>query len=190
MIKLKSVKGNILLNDFYYNNKVAKESVIESTFNYWIQICTYSKVKSLKIPCKRGITDGVFEFLGFRNKHIGWGVQEVKRKIKRGSAKYTHQFLQNVAYISQLDETSKIDVIILNSESYFDYIFVNENKELLNTLYNQIKNLLLLESPCNIHKCITYDMSRLKIHRYNIDENFNLKDPLEDIYKHLLSNNE
>lgn len=181
-------------NDFYYKNKLSKESVIETATVENIHRVVGNLAKVLKVPTlprkgtRTGTTDGVLEFYHQDSKDsLGFSLIECKRGINRDTKSYESALIQSFAYSWQLSEEAPIHIVVLATEKFFDYIIVEENEKVLNKLYKKIYKTMVLYTPSQLGKYISYDFSKLKIHRFTYHDEFDLKRPLTEIYTYLIN---
>lgn len=178
------VKGKDFYNEFFYNGKIKKEETIESIYNREHMRATSFNVEVTKESASRGITDGLIK--AFVNEKDGrfvnfYGIQECKRDIRRGTKAYQEQIAQGLLYCVQFN---KVKVLLLPSVNYIDFLFIDENKDAIDS--NYLISLLREDSPCKAAKKAVLNIGKLKIHTLDMPTEADIEDMWKNIYKHCI----
>lgn len=184
VVNFTPVKAEDFYPDFFTESgKVKAESAIESVYSNNILLSTTGKVDVIKEEmCKRGTCDGIVRFKFDSNIIEFLGIQECKKELKRTSIKYPRQILQALLYAVQLPDCK---VLIINSENYFDYIIIDENKEYILNKREELLAILKEARPSDGYKICDFveDLRNLKIHTNDIPEKSELDKIMLDIYR-------
>lgn len=182
-ITFKKVNSKEIYKDFFTEEgTLQNEEGIESVINAAIMEASNNKMKVYKYKApKRGITDGfIIAKININNKDIinFYGIHEVKKGIKRNSANYKQQVIQNLLYGFQYND---MGVGIISADGYFDYFFYDE----CNCDKNEYLKLLEEDPPSKACKKIK-QLPDMKIYHTNMPDDTKLDEILKIIYKHCI----
>ena len=144
--------GKEMLKDF---NDAYDEGEVEDIYKHNYSEVSKSKIKTIKrkLPSSRAKTDGILEFSYNGKKAVFYGLQEVKYKKAGTDWQIKQQLIQALMYnwmFEQSNSQYKFDVFILNSESYFAYIYDDELVDVKRILWSIFP--LIAESPSVAYK--------------------------------------
>lgn len=180
-ITFTKVTGEEIYPKFFVNGEIEIEAVIEDVYKNAFSKATNHAVEVVKRSAPRGITDGfITATITKQGKEVEcfYGIQEVKRKIKRNTAAYYKQIGQGLLYAVQFQEDIK--VVLFPSENYIDYLYLDEN----NIDKNELLNLLKNDSPCKA--CKNVNTCNLKIHQIDMPTQAKIDEMWKNIYKHCI----
>lgn len=178
------VKGKDFYNEFFEGDKVKKEEAIESIYNREHMRATSFSVEVTKESAIRGTTDGLIK--AYINEKDGrfvnfYGIQECKRNIRRYTRAYDEQIIQGLLYCVQF---KNIKVLLIPSVNYIDFIFMDENENVINSEY--LISLLKEDPPCRAAKKAIFNVGKLKIHTLDMPTEADIEDMWKSIYKHCI----
>lgn len=176
--------GEDFYNDFFgEDGKIKAESAIESVYCNNIILATTGSVDVIKEKMfTRGISDGVIRFKFGSNIIEFNGIQECKRKLNRNQIGYPRQILQALLYAIQMKDCR---VLIINSENYFDYIILDENKDFILEKKDQLLNILEQRSPSSGYEVCDFinELRNLVIHTNDVPKKSQIDKIMLDIYR-------
>lgn len=182
-ITFNKVKSKEIYKDFFQEDgNLQNEEGIESVINAAIMEASNNKMKVYKYKApKRGITDGfIIAKINRDGKDIVnfYGIHEVKKGIKRGSAAYRQQINQNLLYGVQYNE---VKFGIISADGYFDYFFYDECN------FNREEYLKYLEEDYPSKACKKIKkIPEMKIYHTNMPDDTEIHEILKIIYKHCI----
>jgi hypothetical protein len=184
----KELWGKQMLEDF---RPASAEPEIEDIYKHNYMVVSNMRMKTLKktIPFSKCATDGLIEF-SYGGKTF-MGIQEVKFKKAYTDWQLKQQLVQALMYewmFEQAEVEYKLSVFILNSESYFAYVYNDEIQQLKKTLWSIFPEIT--ETPCKAYKNkLIQDVIRKKvipINKSQITDNYSMHGTIRDICKHCL----
>lgn len=167
-------KGILNFNSRIKKNETNLQLELESIITECVGSLNFAHYRISKFNSKNGIPDGI---IYLNNTKAAF---ELKYTL---SSKYSYnsQLTQVLCYYL-LDNSFK--VLFLVSENYFDYLFIDENVEIIESFRNKYEKDLLTYSPRTIADNVYTNANQFNIHKNKLDEHFDLKSVLEKIIKH------
>lgn len=182
-VTFNKVNAKKVYKDFFQpNGTLHNEEGIESVINAAIMEATSNKMKVYKYNApKRGVTDGyIIANITVNGEDVEnfYGIQEVKKGIKRNSAAYKQQINQNLLYGVQYDN---VRFGLISADGYFDYFFYDECK------FNREEYLEYLKDDPPSKACKKIKgIPEMKIYHTDMPENTKIHEVLKTIYKHCI----
>jgi len=182
----KELWGRQMLPDF---RTATAEPEIEDIYKHNYTSSFNMKTIKRSIPSSRCATDGIIEFTYGHRTFMG--IQEVKFKKAYTDWQLKQQLIQALMYewmFEQKDVFYNISVFILNSDSYFAYVYNDEIQKLKKDLWAIFPEIK--ESPCLAYSNkLVQSVIRKKvipINKSKLTDNYSMHGTIREIYKHCL----
>ena len=161
----------VSFNNLSRKNERKLQKRIERALKQCIGSKNFTHEHAIKPNYRRGVPDGTLYLKGTK------GALELKY-TKASGYKYSKHLTQVLCY-HLLQEQYK--VLFLVSETYFDYILVDENKEAIRVFKSKYGEHLKTYIPRTISENVETDPNLFKIHRHIINENTDLREILSKV---------
>lgn len=187
-VTFNKVLGVDFYDEFFREDGRPKhEQDIESVYNKYHRTATnFAVIIDKKDAPIRGITDG-FGSVFIREGEkliVNFNVlQETKVNVKRFSVPYVQQIKQGLLYRVQYNS---IAVTLFPSIHYIDYMFTDENTEILTSIRPILLDNLSMYSPSTGCKKLDFDVNCLKLHRIDMPTPADISKMWHDIICHCI----
>lgn len=185
---MKNYTGRQLKEKFIKRGILQKEDVIESIIKDAFTYSSDGAIETCKEPSFRGVTDGIFTMYktNARKEILCKIVNETKRGISRNTKAYTKQVIQCLGYAIQFFMEGNVKFLTFTSDSYIDYMSIEENIDLIWKYMGILRNGLDKYPPNELYKFIPeIDISQFVIYKHDIDDDFNIKDIITSLKNQL-----
>ena len=164
-------KGILNFNSISKKNEKSLQKEIENYFNKHLKKIRFTHKQLSSKGYKTGIPDGI---LYYKLKKC---IFELKYTLAYGYD-YKKQIIQAICYYL-LDPSNK--TIIIASEKYFDYLYINENIDIINKYKERLLIYLQDFSPRTIADNIVINEDFI-IHKNKINKEINIKQIINNIF--------